>query len=330
MEAREDEAADAVPHQEGVLARGEAHLRLRRRPHALHAPALVGHDLLDRRRRVHRHRHDPGRMPHRERHERREEVHVVHDAAAIIDDEHLLATGVDDHAERRPERRHQDRELALLLLKFLERAGSDVLGHHAVHRDDLDAERIEQLREELRDRAVRIVDDDPRLRLGDLLPVGDFREERLAVRLADPRGFENPPDVLVRHATEVLAEKDRLDLPFLSLVHVERLAVEELDVANAHVERRHTHVHAPGGADAPRVEPPDRKGRLRKVGDMHTRTDDPAHEPALQHAARAMLVAVHRDRRAELERRRVRRSETGDELGGEVDVDDAGHAKPAE
>src|SRR2546425_970122 len=89
-------------------------------------------------------------------------------------------------------------------------------------------------------------------------------------------------------------------------------------------------VHASGRADPPRVEPPDGKGRLRKVGDVHPRAHDSAHEPAFQHAARAMLVAIHRDGRGELERGRVCGSETGDELRGEVDVDDAGHAEPAE
>ena len=70
VEPREDESAEAVADEERMLARREAHLRLGRRADPLHAAAVRHHDLLDRRRRVHGHRHDPGHLTHGERHER--------------------------------------------------------------------------------------------------------------------------------------------------------------------------------------------------------------------------------------------------------------------
>src|SRR5437762_1331882 len=257
-------------------------------------------------------------------------MHVADHAPAIVDDEDLLAAGVDDHPERRSQRGDEHRELPLLLLELLERARTDVLGDDPVHGHRLDADHVQELRKELRGRAVRVIDHDLRLRLGDLLAPRDLREERFAVGLADTRGLEYPADVLVRNAAQVLPEEDGLYFPLLRPVHVERLAIEELHVADAHVERRDAHVHAAGGAEASRVEPPDREWRLRKVGDVYPGADDAAHEPAFQHAARSMLVAVHRDRRAQLQCRRVGGPKPCYEFRGEVDVDDAGHAEPAE
>jgi len=135
------------------------------------------------------------------------------------------------------QRGHEHGELPLLLLELLERAGSDVLGDDPVHGDDVDVEGVEQLREELGRRAVRVVDDDLRLRFGELSPSRDLREERVAVCGADARRLVDATDVLVRDAPQVLAEEDRLHLPLLGLVHVEGLAVEELDVADPRVER---------------------------------------------------------------------------------------------
>src|SRR5207237_9949605 len=51
---------------------------------------------------------------------------------------------------------------------------------------------------------------------------------------------------------------------------------------------------------------------------------------ALEDPGRAVLVAVHRHRRAGLDRRRVRRAEARGELRREVDVHEAGHAEAAE
>src|SRR6185503_9381926 len=154
MEPGEDEAAKPVADEKWMLTRCEAHLRLGRCAHTLHAPALCGHDLLDRGGRVDRDGHDPRRLPHRERDERGEEMHVVDHTSTVIDYEDLLAARVDDHAQRRAERRHEYRELALLLLELFERARSDVLRYDAVHRDGLNAQCVEKLRQELRGGAV--------------------------------------------------------------------------------------------------------------------------------------------------------------------------------
>ena len=313
-----------------MLARGQAHLGLGGRAHALDPTAARRDDALDRGRRVDRHRDDAGTRPHRQRGERGEEVHVVHDASAIVDDEDLLAAGIDDHPERCPEGRHEHGELAQLVLELLERTRADVLGHDAVDRHDVDLERVEELRQVLGRGAVAVVHDDLVLRLRDLALSCDLREEGLAVRLADARRFKDASDVLVRHASEVLAEEDVLDLPLLRLVHVERLPIEELHVADAHVERGDAHVHAARGADAPGVEPTDRQRRLREVGDVHARAHDAAHEATLEHAARAVLVPVHRDRRSERQRRRVGRAEACDELRREVDVHEARDTEAAE
>src|SRR5207302_409354 len=165
---------------------------------------------------------------------------------------------VDDHAERRCQRGDERRELPLLLLELLERARTDVLGDDAVHGHRLDADHVQELRKELRGRAVRVIDHDLRLRLGDLLAPRDLREERFAVGLADTRGLEYPADVLVRNAAQVLPEEDGLYFPLLRPVHVERLAIEELHVADAHVERRDAHVHAaPAEEPAPSLGAPD-------------------------------------------------------------------------
>src|SRR5438445_718077 len=154
--------------------------------------------------------------------------------------------------------RHANGELAQLVLELLERTRADVLGHDAVDRHDVDLKRVEELRQVLGRGAVAVVHDDLVLRLRDLPLSCDLREERLAVGLADARRFEDASDVLVRHASEVLAEEDVLDLPLLRFVHVERLPIEELHVADAHVERGDAHVHAAPGADAPGVDPTDR------------------------------------------------------------------------
>src|SRR6266511_1105567 len=257
-------------------------------------------------------------------------MHVVGDPSLVVHHEDLLAAGVDDHAERRPERRHDRGELSFLVLELVERARAHVLGHHPVDRDELDAERVQQLRQELRGRPVRIVDDNLELSGRDLAPVHDLREERLAVGLADARRLEDAAHVLVRHAAEVLAEEHRLDLALLRLAHVERLPIEELHVAYANVERRDAHVDAAGRADAPGVEPADRQRRLPQVRHVNPRGDDAAHERALEHAARAVLVAVHRDGAALWQRRSVGRSEARGELRREVDVHQAGHAEAPE
>ena len=177
---------------------------------------------------------------------------------------------------------------------------------------------------------MRVVHDDLRLRFGDLLTPCDLREECVAVGLADAWRLEDATDVLERDAPQVLAEEDRLDLSLLRLVHVEGLLVEELHVADARVERRYPHVHAAGRADAPRVEPADGKRCLRQVSDVDARAHDPAHESSLQHAARAVLVTIHGDRGALLQRGRVGGPEPRDELGREVDVDDPRDTEPAE
>ena len=226
-------------------------------------------------------------------------MHVVHDAPAVVDHENLLAAGVDDHAELRSERGHKDRELTQLFLELLERARADVLGHDPVHRDDLDPEAVEKLGKELRGGAVRVVDDDLRFRVGDLFSMRDLREERIAVRLSDPWRFVDPPNIVVRDAAQILAKEDRLDLPLLRLVHVEGLAIEELDVAHADVEWRHSHVDSAGRPNPTRLEPSDGQRRLEQVGDVHAGAHDAAHETALEHAARAVLIPVHRDRRAD-------------------------------
>ena len=82
--------------------------------------------------------------------------------------------------------------------------------------------------------------------------------------------------------------------------------------------------------DAPRVEPTDRERRLGQVGDVNASAHDPAHEASLQHAARAMLIAIHRDRRALRQRGCVRRPKACHKLGGQVDVDDARDPEAAE
>src|SRR5439155_3114165 len=46
VEPREDESAEAVADEKGVLARREAHLRLGRRPDPLHTTAVRHDDLL--------------------------------------------------------------------------------------------------------------------------------------------------------------------------------------------------------------------------------------------------------------------------------------------
>ena len=63
---------------------------------------------------------------------------------------------------------------------------------------------------------------------------------------------------------------------------------------------------------------------------MDAGADDAAHEAAFQHAAGTVLVAIHRDRRALLECRRIRSPQTGDELRREIDVHDAGDPEAAE
>src|SRR5688500_14778647 len=63
---------------------------------------------------------------------------------------------------------------------------------------------------------------------------------------------------------------------------------------------------------------------------MDSRRDDPRHERALEHAARAMLVAVHRDGRTGRQGRGVRSAEAGAELRCEVDVHEPGDAEAAE
>ena len=177
---------------------------------------------------------------------------------------------------------------------------------------------------------MRIVHDDLELPLGDLGAVRDLREEGLAVRLSDTLGLEDPTDVRVSDTADVLAEEDRFHLALLGLVHVERLAIEELHVADADVERRHADVHAAAGTETARVEPSDRERRLEEVGDVDAGGDDAAHERALQHAAGAVLVAVHRDGGAFRQGRGVRRAEARAELRREVDVHETGDAEPPE
>src|SRR5688572_23506429 len=63
---------------------------------------------------------------------------------------------------------------------------------------------------------------------------------------------------------------------------------------------------------------------------MNSRRDDAGHERALQHAARAMLVAIHRHGRTGRQSRGVRRAETGAELRREVDVHQSRDAEAAE
>src|SRR2546430_1107632 len=313
-----------------MLAGREAHLRLGRRSDALHAAAVGEDDLLDRGWRINGHGHCARGLTHGQRYERGQEKHVIDHAPAIVHDEDLLAARIDDHAKRCSQRGDQHRELPLLLLELLERTRPDVLGYHTVDRDRLDSEHVQKLREELCGRTVRVIDHDLRLRLGGLLAPRHFREERFAVGLADAGRFEYPADVLIGNAAQVFPEEGVLHLSLLPWVHVQRLAIEELHIAPAHVERRDTHVDAARRAEAPGVEPSDRKRRLRQVGDVNARADDAAHQPALQHSARAVLVAIHRDRCTLLEGRRVGRSKAGHELGRQVDIDDARDAEAAE
>src|SRR5207247_2244284 len=106
--------------------------------------------------------------------------------------------------------------------------------------------------------------------------------------------------------------------------------VEELDVADPDVEGRDAHVHAARGTHAAGVEAANWQRRLREIGDVDAGADDAAHEATFQHAAGTVLVAIHRDRRALLERRRIRSPQTGDELQREIDVHDAGDPEAAE
>ena len=174
------------------------------------------------------------------------------------------------------------------------------------------------------------VHDDVGLRGGELRLVLDIAEERLAVGLADPRALEDPSDVVVGHPSEVLAEEEVLDLPLGRLPHVQRVLVEELDVADAHVEWRDPDVHTPGRAEVARVKAVDRERRLREVRDVDAGAHDAAHQRALQHPARAVLVAVERHDAPERERGGIGRSEPRSELGREVDVHETGDAEAAE
>ncbi len=101
VEAREDEAAHAVGDHQRMLAGREIHLCAGRGAHALHPAAGVPHELLDRRGREDRNGNDARRDARGEPRERGEELHVRGDAPAVIDEERLLSTGVDDHANRR-------------------------------------------------------------------------------------------------------------------------------------------------------------------------------------------------------------------------------------
>ena len=330
VEAREDEAAEPIRDEERMVARRKAHLGLGGGAHPLDPATGRRHEPLDGPRREHRDRDEPGRRLGDQAHERREKVAVLDDPPSVIDEEHLFATLVQRDAEAGVQRGGDQRELTHLLLELVERARPDVLRNHRVDPDDLDIQRLHQLREELGGGAVRVVEHDLGPGRRDLMLVGHFAEERLAVLLAHPRDLDDPPDVVVRAPPEVLAEEDVLDLALLGPVHIERLTVEELHVADPDIERRDPDVHAAGGAHPAGLEPSDRKRCLGQVRDVDAAADDPAHERPLQHSAAAVLVAVHRDRRASRQRGRVRRAKPGRELRREVDVDQAGHAEPSE
>ena len=121
-----------------MLAHRDVHLRAGGRTHSLDPPARIRDQLLEPGGREDRDRDDTRRDPGRQPREGREEVHVSGDASAVVDEERLLAAGVDDHAGRRRERRHDGRQLALLRLELLERARADVLRDDPVDRDELD------------------------------------------------------------------------------------------------------------------------------------------------------------------------------------------------
>ena len=158
----------------------------------------------------------------------------------------------------------------------------------------------------------------------------DLREERLAVRLTNTRRLRNAADIREPDPSDVLTEEHRLDLALLRLVHVQRLAIEELHVANPRVERRHAHVHAPARTEPPRVVATDGKRSLEQVSDVNAGGHDTGHQRSFEHAARAMLVAVHRDRRSLRQGRCVCRAETRAELRCEIDVHQTGDAEAAE
>src|SRR5258708_36283817 len=233
-------------------------------------------------------------------------------------------------AQGRAEGGRDRRELAHLLLELLERPRADILRDHRVDPDHLDVEGLHELRQVLRRGPVRIIEDDLELRVGDLALVRDLAEEGVAVLLAHSRDLDDPADVVVRASAEVLAEERVLDLALLGLVHVQRLPVEELDVTHPHVERGDADVDAAGRAHAARLKAADRERRLGEVRDVHAGADDPGHERTLQDPAGTVLVAVHRDRGAARQRRRVRRAEARGELRREVDVHEPGHAEPSE
>ena len=278
MERGEDEPTETIRDEQRLLPGRIAHLGLGRRAHPSEPATGLGHESLDHHWREPRHRDDVPALARGEAGVHREEVPVVDDPAAVVRDEDLLAAGIDDDPAGRAQRARDRAELPLLLLEVLHGARADVLRHDPADRHAVDAERVEELRQEAGRGPVREVHDDLRASGYQLLRVRDVLHEGLAVGLTDARGFEDAPDIVVGHPAEVLTEEDALHLALRGLAHVERVLVEELDVTHAHIERRHPHVHASGRADVLGMEAIDGQRSLRQVSDVHARAHDAAHE----------------------------------------------------
>jgi len=175
-----------------MLPGRQAHLRLGRCADALHASAVRRDDLLDRRRGVDRHRDDARGLSHGEAHERARNrmsstmrplsstTKTFSPPASMMTPSQAPSAGTRTASWRCSSGNPRT-------------SASRYSRDDPVHGDHVDIQRAQELREELRGGAVRVVDDDLRLGLGDLLASRNLGEERVAVRGADPGRLIDPP-----------------------------------------------------------------------------------------------------------------------------------------
>jgi hypothetical protein len=143
-------------------------------------------------------------------------------------------------------------------------------------------------------------------------------------------GVIDAADVVEVNTAEVFAEESAFYFALGGFIEVEAALIEELDVDHAGVEGGQAHVDAAYSAGFVGVVPGDGDGNTAQIEDVDTGRGEAGDDGALDHAGGVVAVAVDGDGGALDEGSAVCGAYFSGELGGKVDVDEAGNAPPAE
>ena len=177
---------------------------------------------------------------------------------------------------------------------------------------------------------MRVVDHDLEARALDRLHV-KRREIAPGVDVQRIRGIVDVADVLQVDAAVVLAEEEALDRPFLLAASGSARPVPMKRISTTRGSYgREAHVDAAGRPDRAGVVARDRNWQALEVEHVVAGRRQARDQRTLDHARAAMRIAVDGHRAAFGQHRAERRAQPRDEIGGEVHVDDAGHAVAAE